>query len=183
MTKVRIELVDVYCGDTEDVTGADDFYLVGALVGAGQTKAILTTPIKINDRQRKSFPPDQCVLFDGDIPEGQSIKGGLKAFDEDAAKDWSKYGDTVNQISSNVSGALAGAGPEGAIASKILQVATMGVGLLASLDRDDLLGATELEISAVGPAHEVREWRMRKHDSFMGWSSWDYSVSYRISRS
>lgn len=181
--RIKIELIDVYCADTEDVTGADDFFLVGALVGGGQTKAILTRPIKINDKQRKSFRPEECVLFDGDIPEGQSIKGGLKAYDEDAGKDWSRYGDTVKQIASAVSSALAGAGSEGAIAGKVLSVATSGVGLLASLDKDDLLGATELEISATGPAYEVREWKMSQKNSFAGWSSWDYTLCYRISRS
>lgn len=181
MTKVKIELVDVYCGDTEDVTGADDFYLVGALVGGGQTKAILTRPIKINDKQRKSFSPDDSVLFDGEIAEGQTIKGGLKAYDEDAAKDWGKHGATVQEISSNISSALGAVGPEGVIAGKILGIATAAVGILSSLDRDDLLGATELEISSIGPSYEVREWRMK--EGGMGWSTWDYSLRYRISRS
>lgn len=182
MTKVRIELVDVYCGDTEDVIGADDFYLVGALVGGGQTKAILTRPIKINDKQRKTFRPDDSVLFDGEIPEGQTIKGGLKAYDEDAAKDWAQHGTKVQEISRNVSSALAGVGPEGVMAGKILAIATAAAGILSSLDRDDLLGATELEISSIGPSLEEREWRMSKKGGG-GWSTWDYSLRYRISRS
>lgn len=183
MTRIRVELIDVYCADTEDVTGADDFYLVGALVGGDVTKAILTHPIKINDKQRKSFDPGDSVLFDGNVNPGQVIKGGLKAYDEDAGKDWSKHGDTVQQISSAVSGAVSAAGPYGAIAGTILSAATTGVGILASLDKDDLLGACELEISAVGPSYEVREWKMSKKNSFAGWSSWDYTVRYQISRS
>lgn len=63
MTRIRVELIDVYCKDTEDLTGADDFYLVGALVGGGVTKAILTRPIKINDRERKSFYPEDCLFI------------------------------------------------------------------------------------------------------------------------
>lgn len=183
MTKVRIELMDVDCKDTEDVTGADDFYLVGALVGGEQTQAILTHPIKINDNQTKEFRSEDCLLFEGEIPEGESVKGGLKAYDEDAGKDWAKYGDTVKKISSTVSTVLVGAGPKGIIAGQILQKATSGIGILASFDKDDELGATELEISATGPANEIREWKMSKADSFMGWSSWDYTVRYRISRS
>ena len=31
MTRIRVELGDVFCGNTEDVTGADEFYLVGAV--------------------------------------------------------------------------------------------------------------------------------------------------------
>ncbi|MEM1167567.1 MAG: hypothetical protein AAGJ08_00355 [Cyanobacteria bacterium P01_H01_bin.35] len=184
MVKIKVELVDVYCADTEDVTGADDFYLVGSLVGGGVTKPILTHPIKINDKQTKSFRPEDALLFEGEIQSGQTIKGGLQAYDEDAAKDWNNgYADTVNSISNTVSGALATTGPQGATAATILKVATKGIGILASFDKDDLLGSTELEISARGPANETREWKMSKKDSFVGWSTWDYTVRYQISRS
>lgn len=182
MVNIKIELMDVYCGDTEDITGADDFYLVGALVGGGTTKAILTRPVKINDKQTKRFAPEDSVLFEGDIPQGQSVKGGLSAYDEDAAKDWARYGDTIKQISNSVSSALAGAGPEAAIAGKILSAATTGIGILSGLDKDDLLGATQLEISATGPAFEERTWKMSRKSS-TGWSTWDYAVRYRIHRS
>lgn len=91
MVRMKIELIDVYCRDTEDVTGADDFYLVGALVGGGVTKPILTTPIKINDKQRKTFPGGQTVLFEGEVPQGQSVKGGIKA----GGTGWSTWNYTV----------------------------------------------------------------------------------------
>ncbi|MGL5064978.1 MAG: hypothetical protein ACRC62_33845 [Microcoleus sp.] len=185
MPNIKVKLVDVSCRDTEDITGADDFYLVGALVGGGVTKAILTRPIKINDNQTKTFRPEDSVLFEGNIPEGESIKGGLKAYDEDAGKDWAKYGDTIKQITTKVANAVAMAGPEGVIAGKILSLATTGLGILAKLDKDDLLGTTELEISATGPAQEVHEWNMSKKDSkgsIKGWSTWDYTVKYEITR-
>lgn len=182
MTKLKVELVDVYCRDTEDVTGADDFYLIGGLVGGQTTKAILTTPIKINDKQKKSFKPDQTVLFEGEIPQGQSVKGGLKAYDEDAAKDWAKYGETVKKISSAISGAIAATGPQGAVAGTILSAATTAASWIGSLDKDDLLGTTELEISSTGPSHEERSWVISKK-SGTGWSTWDYTLTYRISRS
>ncbi|MCL6749875.1 hypothetical protein KBT16_02320 [Nostoc sp. CCCryo 231-06] len=182
MTKVKVELVDVYCRDTEDITGADDFYLVGGFAGGQVSKAILTTPIKINDKQKKSFKPDQAVLFEGEVPQGQSVKGGLKAYDEDAGKDWAKYGETVQKISSAISGALAAAGPHGATAGTILSVATTATGILAGLDKDDLLGTTELDISSAGPSHEERSWIMSKK-SGIGWSTWDYTLNYRITRS
>ncbi|MEH2455910.1 hypothetical protein [Nostoc sp.] len=183
MTKVKVELVDVYCQDTEDVTGADDFYLVGGLVGGAITKGILTTPIKINDKQKKFFKPGQTVLFEGEIPQGQSIKGGLKAYDEDAAKDWAKYGQTVQEITNAISGALAVVSPPEAVAETILSVATKGVGILNSINKDDLLGATELEISFTEPSHEERAWKMSKKQDSRSWSSWDYTLNYRIIRS
>ncbi|MEH1872217.1 hypothetical protein [Nostoc sp.] len=182
MTKLKVELVDVYCRDTEDITGADDFYLVGGLVGGGITKGILTTPVKINDKQRKSFQPDQAVLFEGEIPQGESIKGGLKAYDEDAGKDWGKYGDAVKKITSAISGAIATTSPQGAAAGTILGVAVNAADFIGQLDKDDLLGTTELEISSTGPSREERAWVMSKKGG-IGWSTWDYTLTYRISRS
>ncbi len=183
MTKVKIQLVNVQCKDTEDVTGADELYLVGALVGGTTTKAILTTPMSINDGEVKKFKPDQSILFEGEVPAGESIKGGIKAYDEDAGKDWSKYGDTVTSITTAVSGALSAAGPKGVLAGTILSAAVKGVGFLASLDKDDLLGSTELVISSTGPAFEEVSWRFKKSGSFLGYSDWDYTLRYRITRS
>ena len=182
MPKLRIELVDVYCGDTEDITGADDFYLVGALAGGGTTKPILTRPIKINDKQTKQFRPEDILLFEGEIPQGQSVKGGLNAYDEDAAKSWQKHGETIKNITEKVSSVVAIAGPPGVLAGQILSAAVAAAGLIGSLDKDDLLGTTELEISATGPAFEERTWKMSKKTG-TGWSTWDYAVRYRIQRS
>lgn len=183
MVKMKIELVDVYCGNTEDVTGADEFYLLGALAGGTVVKPILTKPININDKQTKTFPAGQTVIFEGEVPQGQSVKGGIKAYDEDFAKDWAKYGSTVNQISGAVSTVLSTfGGPQGTTAGAILGAVTKGVDFFSKLDQDDLLGTTELEISATGPAFEERRWLMKKTGS-IGWSTWDYTVRYRIQRS
>ena len=182
MVRMKIELVNVYCGNTEDVTGADEFYLVGALAGGTVVKPILTTPININDKQTKTFPTGQTVIFEGDVPQGQSVKGGIKAFDEDFGKDWAQYGSVVTGISGAVSKALATfGGPQGATAGAILGAVTKGVDFFSQLDKDDLLGSTELEISATGPAFEERSWLMVEEG--FGWSTWNYTVRYRISRS
>jgi hypothetical protein len=179
---MKIELIDVYCRDTEDVTGADEFYLVGALAGGTVVKPILTKPININDKQRKTFPADQSILFEGEAPQGESVKGGIKAYDEDFAKDWAKYGSAVTGISGAVSRLLETVGgPKGATAAKILSAVTTGVDFFSSLDKDDLLGSTVLEISATGPAFEERSWLMK--EGGLGWSTWDYTVRYRIQRS
>jgi hypothetical protein len=181
MTKVKIELVNVYCGNTEDVTGADEFYLFGALVSGGVTKPILTTPININDKQTKTFPTGQTVIFEGEVPQGQSVKGGIKAYDEDFAKDWAQYGSTVTAISGAVSTLLSATGVA-ATAGMILSAVTKGVGFFSNLDKDDLLGSTELEISATGPRLEEQSWLMQEK-GVIGWSTWEYRVRYRITRS
>jgi hypothetical protein len=182
MVRMKIELIDVYCRDTEDVTGPDEFYLVGALAGGTVVKPILTKPISINDKKTKTFPAGESVLFEGEVPQGQSVKGGIKAYDEDFGKDWAQYGSTVTAISGAVSTALSTfGGPQGATAGMILGAVTKGIGFFSSLDKDDLLGTTELEISATGPAFEERSWLMV--ETGIGWSTWNYTVRYRIARS
>jgi hypothetical protein len=39
---------------------------------------------------RKKFPSGKTVLFEGEVPQGQSLKGGIKAYDEDFGKDCAK---------------------------------------------------------------------------------------------
>ncbi len=175
MVRMKIELIDVYCRDTEDVMGADEFYLVGALAGGTVVKPILTKPMSINDKQRKTFPAGESILFEGDVPQGQSVRGGIKAYDEDFGKDWAKYGTMVSAISSGV-GIILGGTP-----GVILGAATKAFGAFSSLDKDDELGSTELEISATGPSKEERSWLIEKEGS--SWSNWDYTLRYRIARS
>jgi hypothetical protein len=183
--QVRIELLDVKCGNTEDITGADHFYIVGALSDGTNTKAALTTPIRINDGQTKSFRADQRVIFDAYVPNGVTVRGGLKAYDEDFGKDWSRYGPKVTEITNAVATGLKASGdPRAVKAGEILSYAIKGFGFFASLDKDDELGKLEMGVSAVGPNVEQRSWRFRKTASWYnpGVSTWDYTVRYRITR-
>lgn len=180
--QVRIEVLDVKCGNTEDVTGADEFYIVGALSDGTNTQAALTTPMDINDGQTKSFRADQQVIFDAYVPNGVTVRGGLKAYDEDFAKDWSQYGPMVNQITTVVAAGLSAAGY--ATAGDILNYGVKGFGFFASLDKDDELGKLELNVSPLGPNVEEKTWRFRRTSNWWnpGWSTWDYTVRYRITR-
>ncbi|HEY9674757.1 MAG TPA: hypothetical protein V6D11_25180 [Waterburya sp.] len=179
---VRIELLDVKCGNTEDVTGADEFYIVGALSDGTNTKAALTSPMDINDGQTKPFRADQRVIFDANVPNGVTVRGGLKAYDEDYAKDWSQYGSMVEKIAAGVAVGLTVAGYP--TAGDILNYGVKGFGFFASLDKDDELGKLELNVAPLGPNVEEKTWRFRKTGSIWnpGWSTWDYTVRYRITR-
>lgn len=177
---VRIELLKVECGNTEDVTGADEFYIVGALSDGTNTKAALTTPIDINNGQTKSFQAAQRVIFDAYVPNGVTVRGGLKAFDEDYAKDWSQYGPMVEKIAAGVALGLTAAGYP--TAGDILNYGVKGFSFFAKLDQDDQLGKLELNVSPVGPNVEEKTWNFSKSD-WTGWSSWSYKVRYRITRS
>ncbi|MCF2149121.1 hypothetical protein IQ276_022350 [Desmonostoc muscorum LEGE 12446] len=176
MTKVKVQLVSVQARDTEDIFG-DEFYLVGALAAGAIRKPILTTPISIQSGETKTFKPGQTILFEGVVPKGQTIRGGLKAYDEDLAKDWSKYNDALKKIDNAVSTIS-----QNAEAEAIILQAIEALGFFASLDKDDFLGSTNLEISPVGPNLEEVSWRIKRSD-FPLWSDWDYSVRYRITRS
>jgi hypothetical protein len=186
--QVRIELLSVKCGNTEDVTGADELYVTGALSDGtiGNTKGVLTSPMSINDGQTKSYPLAQQVIFNGNVLPGDTVRGGMKAFDEDFAKDWSKYGPTVIKITDTVVAGLTASGnPKAVTAAAILNYGMKGFSFFASLDKDDELGKIELNVPALGPDVEERTWKFSRSSSFWnpGWSTWDYTVRYRITRS
>src|SRR5438552_3815758 len=94
---VRVELVNVRCLDTEDVTGADTFYVVGGLTSGDPAKVQgqVSPRVWINDGETK---PLSVVFFDGLLGQTDILKGGLAAFDEDFAKDWSKQKDWIAAI-------------------------------------------------------------------------------------
>ena len=184
-THVRIELLRVHCGNTEDTTGADEFYVVGALTDGTTSKGALTSPMSINDNQEKEFNPSQRVLFDADVTSDAVVRGGLKAFDEDYAKDWAKYGSTVTAISNQVSQGLKSTkDPYAVVAGEILSWATKAFGILAPLDKDDHLGTIELNVPAQGASYEEIIWKFSKGGSVLnpGISTWNYSVVIGVTR-
>jgi hypothetical protein len=187
---VRIELVDVYCDNTEDVTGADEFYLVGVAKADGaEPKPILTTPIDINDGQRRTFASSEITMFEGALPEEGLVALYVQAYDEDAAKDWAKRPDYVDKmLGSVVSGA--GGVVVAALATNPVGWATIaaavGVGLVVGgfafvvgQDRDDQLGTLQTLVPASGPAMEDKYWSFSQAG---WWSGWSYTVRYRVSR-
>jgi hypothetical protein len=190
MTRIRIELVDVYCRDTEDVTGADEFYILGGVgsyskLGATgddlKIRPVLTVPIEINDKQRKPFGKGGGIIFDDDVPENNTLYIALAGYDEDANKDWSKHGEMVTKVGSAISAGLKAVPyPPAQITGTILPFAIAGVGLAMMLDKDDELGQLkrDLPVSAIPSGSHAQFWTLQKKG---GWySSWDYTVTYRI---
>lgn len=182
---VRIEIKSIYCDNTEDVTGADELYFIGSGVSRSdkQITAVLTTPIKINDRQTKNLPPDQSIVFDGTVECADTIVIGLKAYDQDASGDWNgKRGELLSNISSAVSVGLATTGPQGVVAGAVVKGAVEAFKLLVSLDKDDELGVWEVAIPVVTlplPRSE-RTWNFARKGG-IGLSTWDYTVTFLIS--
>jgi hypothetical protein len=177
---VRIELLDIRCNDTEDVTGADEFFLVAAMSDGRQTRGLVTRPIDIDAGQKRTFAKDQRLFFEGNVPRGRTVKGGLIAYDEDYAKDWSKQKDMAKAITDGVAGIVAAAGEVRAAA--ILEAAYHAWDRIASLDTDDVLGRVELNVPAAGPSGEVLEWEFQRDDP-TGYSGWSYTLRYKVTRS
>jgi hypothetical protein len=69
-------------------------------------------------------------------------------------------------------------------AGQILSWGIRGFGFFVALDRDDELGKLELNVSPIGANVEEKTWRFRRIGSIWnsGWSTWDYTVRYRITR-
>ena len=180
--KVRVELIDVYCRDTEDVTGADEFYLVGAVAtneGKPSVGAILTKPRSINDKQRKKFG---TIVFDKQVPVNGKLLIAMRAFDEDAAKDWDKHKGLVTKISDGVATALKATGEP--IADKVgtvLKVSVKALSIIGPLDKDDKLGdyQKEFKVSDLRKGENIVDWKFRRKD-WTGYSSWNYTMRYKI---
>ncbi|WP_414548921.1 hypothetical protein [Anabaena sp. CCY 0017] len=190
MVRMRVELVDVHCRDTEDVTGADEFYIVGAVGLAPMGKkenddlkirGVLTRPISINDKQTKKFGQGGGTVFDSDVPENRILQIALVAFDEDSNKDWSNHGETVTKIGAGVSTALlATSVPPAQVAGLILPVAIGVVGGIMKMDKDDELGQhlREFPVQSLPNGSHLQIWNFKKRGNW--YSSWDYTVRYKI---
>lgn len=180
---VRIEIESIYCDNTEDVTGEDELYFVGAGVNRNdkQVTPVLTTPIGINDRQTKQLPPDQRIVFDGTVEAADTIVIGLKAYDEDAAKDWSNRGDKLSKIASTISAGLATAGPQGVVAGSVIELTVAVLNLIVSLDKDDELGtwSVELPVLTLPIPESALTWDFSRHRN-IGYSTWEYKVTFLV---
>ncbi|MFD8197568.1 glycine zipper domain-containing protein [Streptomyces wuyuanensis] len=190
---VRIALKSVTCRDTEDLTGADEFYVAGG-AGTGslsghKSKAILTKPIDINTNETKLFPVEQAVVFDDNVAVDDFVEVGLEFMDKDfEVEDFDpKYQALVLALTTAVGAAVGSlvAPGVGTVAGAILG-ATPGalVKVMATMDKDDLLGTVQKRFDLKDypeGRHGPYEWSFadgKKEGSV--WSTWDYSVAYVI---
>lgn len=180
---IRIEIESIYCDNTEDVTGEDELYFVGAGVNRNdkQVTPILTTPIGINDDQTKQLQPDQRIVFDGTVEAADTIIVGLKAYDEDAAKNWDDRGEKLSKIASLVSEGLSNAGPQAVVAGVVIQLTVEVLNLIISLDKDDELGTWSIELPVLTlPIPESRlTWDFYRNRK-IGYSTWNYKVTFLV---
>ncbi|NEQ27353.1 MAG: hypothetical protein F6K28_51790, partial [Microcoleus sp. SIO2G3] len=118
--------------------------------------------------------------------------------DEDAQKDWNKYGDWIIEIADAIASEVeqlpqefpqqfphsqSGKDPT-KIAAAILRGTVRAIGFFASMDKDDSLGTMSTVIPVGTPGSEIREWRCsgRRFGGVLGWSTWDYTIRYRVTQ-
>ncbi len=150
---------------------------------------ILTKPRSINDKQRKNFRTSERVVFDRQVPVNAKLLIGMRAFAEDSAKDWKKYGPATEKISNGVAAALKQVpDPRAATAGTVLQTSVKGVSFLMSLDKDDKLGdyKKEFDVSKLRKGENIIDWRFKKgkkcpwYKLACNYSNWDYTMRYRV---
>lgn len=181
---VRIELDSARCRDTEDVTGADEFFALGAGADrlSGVSCAVLSKPFRLNNGQVKQFPAaaNERVVFDGTVDAASTIAIGLKFYDEDANHDWSKHGPMITALTTKVAAGLALIPSYGTVAGAVLTTVTQGIGLIMSLDKDDLLAnvALELPVADLPMGTSFRSIPVKGGSN--SWSNWNYLVQLRV---
>jgi len=182
--RVRIELLEVRCiQDTETVLDSDLFYVITALDGSpeGGARSDAIGPVALNIGETKSFPEDRRVIFDAKIPIRGSIRGGMRAFNNNSATAWPDRTELAKKATRAVASAAAtfeGAVDEraGAILNSVAEIYRG----LPSAKLDSPLGRIELNMSADGDAEETGEWKM--FDTTPGANTFEYKVRYRITR-
>ncbi|SEE72833.1 hypothetical protein SAMN05216532_8589 [Streptomyces sp. 2231.1] len=185
--RVTIKLADVVCRDTEDVLGADEFFIAGAVVNYTPNSSLkklhkptATKPIIINTGQTRFFPEPGATVFDAVVGKDSYIDIGWEGRDEDfETGDFVKeyevllgaittaVGTAVGTLVSPGVGTVAGA-ILGAIGPAVLKA-------LPSVDKPDLLGIH----AAVYHVAKLKLGRTRIEFPLQG-KSWDYKVGYTI---
>jgi len=194
--RVRIELLDVRClQDTESPSDSDLFYAVAALTDgtAKNTRTTVTEPIAFHIGESKPVAADQRVVFDATVPAQGSVRGGMRAFNEDFLKDWSVRKSVVDRATNAVAAAVAahkdGSPITGASVLKtaldvynpsFLWTSRRGDDGRTYRDEDTTLGTLELNVPADGPAEETKEWTMA--EKTVGANTYEYKVRYRVVR-
>lgn len=177
-SRILVHLDEVYCSDTEDVTGADEFYILGAITTADGSirRPIVLSPISINDGQSYSY--GGYAVFDAVVPDNAVLNVEFYCFDEDTARDASRYAQAF-QVASQ---ALAATPLNfyGAASSAVINAFNGVIGL----DQDDQLYQPYLQGFPV--------WQQRYGDNYYQffstgsniayYSDWSYRLRFRVAR-
>jgi len=148
MARVKIVLNAIHCIKTEDLTGADDFYIIAAFgrESTSQIKGEIRGTWELNNGQ--SIEPQQ-VLFNEEVTPGENVSFRIRCFDQDAAEeiaaeDLDEAARLAREAATKVNElrALQNKEPIGEVTLVVFLVDLFFTALdrLVRLDKDDLLG-------------------------------------------
>src|SRR5829696_8700015 len=105
-TQVQVKITKLYCGDTEDASplgSEDEFYMTSALSDGtpDHTQAAVIGRFHDDIDNNESRYPNQFI-FQATVPTDAVIRGGIKAFDEDAGKGWDKKPEWIAKLKDGV---------------------------------------------------------------------------------
>ncbi|MER6816227.1 hypothetical protein ABT299_43775 [Spirillospora sp. NPDC000708] len=184
MPHLIVRLDRVECADTETITGADKFYLMGACwVGTkeeNRTKSILTPPVSIQNGQTRHFG-NNALIFDDEVDEDDTLVLTFAGYDRDGDNFATNATDMQKKLAEGVATAIHylpfKAAPQ---VSEVLSYAVKyGGGMIKAFDKDDKLGELKLDtpVKDIG----VDDYRMvHWYEGGLGWSTWDYKVHYQL---
>lgn len=190
----ELQLVDVKCYDTEDVTGDDELYFIGAFTSAADGDGLMSKVIHINDGETRSVKGTNRVNLNHK-GESNFINLSLTAYDGDVASEW-KDSD-LRKVLDTIDKGITAARTVGVPMTPEVQMAALGyqVGyeiadFFCSNDKDDKLGKINMTI----PLHNLPRgdhefyWNFyRRSDSNPvglvipgGYSTWSYRLKMKL---
>lgn len=178
MSRIIVQLADVTCWNTEDIHGADEFYLMGAIYAASGnqkiSRPVMTRPVSINDNQTVKFRLP--ALFDGDVPENWYLNFALMAIDEDSAKDWAQFERNNQRFMQVVENSF---NFTGSIVETIFNSMTWFI----QADQDDILGYHRTNwypVRSFPHGWQLQTWPISGGSTF--YSNWNYQVRYWVGK-
>ena len=181
--RVRYIIDSVQSTDTEDVSGADEFYTLGTLAvqkpnGVKVSRSFLNAPpIDVNDHAGEIHQLGY-VMFDEVVPANAEVYGQMAAYDEDCAKDWAVVGASVMATANTTAASISSLTGQ-AYVSGIVGAATGILNVFMSGDKDDVLGnAGLMSVTANGARTSAATLHMFKNGSW--YSNWNYYIKYHV---
>jgi len=178
MPRIVVYLDEARCYDTEDQTGSDELYVVGAVkTSDNRTSAgFVTRPISIDEGQRLKFGPGGGYVFDENLPEGSLFQIEMTALEEDVAKTADDYQQIKTAIDKSLS--LARDPRVSEIGSLTLDVADS----IVRLDKDDQLGTVlkPFSVNQIPDGWTLHRWDFQEDG--IGWSTWKYEILYWVGK-
>jgi len=186
--KIRIELLQVSCSNTEDDIGDDEFYVVGgsSLPATQYAPAAgwgtVAPPIKIGDDNTWHTFSQGKVFFDGPAAGVKTVHIVAAAYDQDSdGFDWGDTGNLTSAVGQRLATSnnpkVAAGGQAADTAGEILTV----IASIRALDGDDELGTYDKNVPLLGPASEILTWTIDHQAGLLG-SSYHYDVQIKVTR-